>query len=69
MRGNGVEAIFKAVLAKNFLNLIKAFKPWIKTYFEIIVMINTKKLLKPIDKEKTEAETHCLQRCTRKTDT
>lgn len=31
-------------------------------------MINTKKPLKPIDKEKTEAETHSFQRYRKKTE-
>lgn len=33
-RDNGIEAVFEAMMAKNFLKLIKAIKAWIKMYFE-----------------------------------
>ena len=36
MGTGGIEAVFEAMLAKNFLKLIKAIKLWIKTYFELL---------------------------------
>lgn len=33
-RENGIEAVFVAMMAKNFLKLIKVIKAWIKKYFE-----------------------------------
>lgn len=33
-RENGIEAVFEAMMDKNFLKLIKAIRAWIKTYFE-----------------------------------